>query len=103
MAGGSIPHSRISFDTCEAFNAALKQADQPCEVFGSDMAIYIEKLDKILYPDGSVVCDELDEHRNIAIKNPVVIIEVLSDSTEAYDRGDKFVFTEKSPLFNSTS
>lgn len=63
-----------------------------CQVFGSDLRVRIDATDLTTYPDASVVCDAivLSEIDRNAITNPILIVEVLSDSTEAYDRGEKF-------------
>ena len=89
MAGASYDHSVIVGNVVGELRTALRGR---CTVLPSDMKIRIEATNRYVYPDASVVCaapEFVDEHRD-AIKNPVVIVEVLSDSTEAYDRGDKF-------------
>jgi Uma2 family endonuclease len=66
--------------------------ESPCNVYPSDMRLKIPRTGRYTYPDVVVACAEEqfeDEHRDTLL-NPVVIIEVLSDSTEAYDRGKKF-------------
>ncbi|MEY4547351.1 MAG: hypothetical protein RL685_3546, partial [Pseudomonadota bacterium] len=65
---------------------------KPCRVFSSDLRVHVEATHLSTYPDVTVVCgpiarSPLDEN---AITNPVLIVEVLSNSTEAYDRGEKF-------------
>ena len=67
-------------------------AGRPCEVFTSDMRVRVTATGLATYPDVSVVCGPLaidPENRN-TVTNPIVIVEVLSDSTEKYDRTDKF-------------
>jgi len=61
--------------------------------------LYIEAGNKIVYPDAMVVCNEIKraETDKEALVNPTVIVEVLSKSTEAYDRGDKFYFYQQIP------
>ncbi len=58
----------------------------------SDMKIQVDEARHYVYPDVSVVCEDIEfvEKRDDIITNPVVIIEVLSESTQTYDRGDKF-------------
>ncbi len=75
------------------------QKGKPCEVFTSDMKIDIEFHDLYVYPDASVICGkpEFTEGRTDAVKNPVVIVEVLSPSTREYDRGSKFTFYRSLP------
>src|SRR5690606_11326444 len=89
MAGGSVEHSRLASRFVRLLDAALR--DRPCEAFSSDGKIRIDASNRSTYPDLSVVCGrERSEQDPEAIANPVVIVEVLSESTEAYDRGEKF-------------
>jgi Uma2 family endonuclease len=65
---------------------------RPCRVYPSDMKVHIAADDVATYPDVMVICGErqfYDDRRDL-VTNPSLIVEVLSDSTEAYDRGDKF-------------
>lgn len=92
MAGGTPEHGLIALNVGTALNIELRNKKSPCSVFGSDVKIHIDVTKRTFYPDGSVVCgkheiSEKDEH---AIINPVLIIEVLSDSTADFDRGAKF-------------
>ena len=61
-----------------------------CRVYISDMKARIEKQNRYYYPDVMVSCDERDKENTTFKKFPCLIVEVLSDSTEAFDRGDKF-------------
>jgi Uma2 family endonuclease len=90
LAGGSLNHNRIAGNVHTALNIALE--DKSCEAFIGDVRLWIEKKDFYTYPDVMVVCGEADfvEGRTDTITNPQVIIEVLSESTAGYDRGDKF-------------
>ncbi len=92
MAGGSRRHNSITGNIFAALYNKL--ADSPCRPFLSDQRIRISELDLGTYPDLSVVCDQLksDKVDPEAITNPRVLVEVLSDSTESYDRGKKFDF-----------
>lgn len=90
MAGGSASHNLIVGNLVTALNIQLR--DAPCKVYPSDMKVRVPNARKFHYPDVSVVCGEalfVDEKRDVLL-NPVVIVEVLSDSTAAYDRGKKF-------------
>jgi Uma2 family endonuclease len=89
MAGGSLEHAALAAALAREVGVAL--GGKPCRTFSSDARVRIEATDMTTYPDLSVVCGELqraagDER---AILNPTVIFEVLSESTEAYDRGAK--------------
>jgi Uma2 family endonuclease len=89
MAGGSLNHNRIAKNTCFAIDEALTKA---CESFLGDIRLWIAKKELYTYPDIIVVCGpaELAEGRTDTLTNPVLLIEVLSESTAGYDRGDKF-------------
>jgi Uma2 family endonuclease len=89
MAGGTLEHSALAM----AFGAALVKAlgDRPCRVFSSDLRVRIRATGLTTYPDVSVACGkaEVDAEDPHALVNPVLVVEVLSDATEAYDRGEK--------------
>lgn len=90
MSGGTYEHSLLSSNCARELGNAL--IDRPCDVHGSDMKIKVAATNRFFYPDASVVCGEpifVDEMRD-SVLNPKVIVEVLSDSTERYDRGEKF-------------
>jgi Uma2 family endonuclease len=90
MAGASREHNQISANIVRLLGNQL--LEKPCSVFASDMKVKIRKKEKYTYPDIVVVCEKEeyeDEHQDVLL-NPVVLMEILSDSTEAYDRGDKF-------------
>ncbi|MEK6608712.1 MAG: Uma2 family endonuclease [Myxococcota bacterium] len=90
MAGGSRAHSLIGANIVVALSNALR--DRPCEVHGSDMRVKIEATGLYTYPDATVVCGQarLEDAVGDTLMNPLAIFEVLSDSTESYDRGRKF-------------
>ena len=85
MAGASERHNRIALNIAARLLAASEGT--PCRVFISDMKLKVSE-DKGYYPDVLVVCDD-DDDAPYFKKNPCLIIEVLSDSTEAIDRGEK--------------
>lgn len=89
MAGGTIEHGAIASAMARDIGAAL--AGRPCRTFSSDVRINVEATGASFYPDLSVVCGKLETAANDAdaITNPLVIVEVLSEGTEAYDRGAK--------------
>ncbi len=90
MSGGTAEHSAISLNLMAELRGAL--SGQKCRPFESNMRVHIPATGRYLYPDGSIACGRpqfKDEARDTLL-NPRVIVEVLSDSTEAYDRGDKF-------------
>jgi Uma2 family endonuclease len=87
MAGGSAGHNRISRNVLKLFDTAL--AGSPCEAFGSDMRVSTPS-GLYTYPDASIICGPKVSNAAETITNPIVIVEVLSDSTRNYDRGEKF-------------
>ena len=97
LAGASANHNRIVVNLIALLRLQLR--NKPCEPFASDMRVKVEATGLYTYPDVVVVCGEPqfeDEHRDTLL-NPVVIIEVLSPSTEAYDRGKKFAHYRRIP------
>lgn len=90
MIGASEPHNLIVGNVVRELGNKLKKT--PCRVYPSDMRLKIQKSGLYTYPDGMVVCEEreLGDDRRDTLLNPDLIVEVLSDSTEAYDRGGKF-------------
>jgi Uma2 family endonuclease len=97
MAGGTPTHARLAMAIGIALGNALSA--RPCGVFGSDLRVRVEATDLSTYPDITVVCGKL-EHAALdphAATNPILIVEVLSDSTEAYDRGEKFAHYRRAP------
>ncbi|MGE0433050.1 MAG: Uma2 family endonuclease [Planctomycetota bacterium] len=88
MAGNSPEHSEIATNLTGELFARLKGGGGKCRVYGSDMRVRIS-ADKYVYPDLSIVCGE-PRFDNDTLLNPVAIIEILSPSTESFDRGKKF-------------
>jgi len=90
MAGGSPQHSLIATNLAREFGNRLKGGK--CVAYNSDLRLKIKPTGLLTYPDLSVICGALEfaEGLDDTVLNPVVIVEVLSESTEAYDRGKKF-------------
>ena len=90
MAGGSPTHSLIANNVGASLNLSLK--GKSCFVYNSDLRIATSR-NKYVYPDVSVVCGKIESFEELknAANNPVLIVEVLSEETEAYDRGEKFM------------
>lgn len=90
IAGGSIMHNRISGNIFGRLHGDLRGT--PCLPLNSDQRIRVSANGLATYPDVSVVCGELevDSEDVDAITNPRVIFEVLSPTSESYDRGKKF-------------
>jgi Uma2 family endonuclease len=97
MAGASENHNMISRATSGQLYNHLK--GKKCTHYSSDMKLHIPENSLYTYPDLMVVCGDkqfLDSNRDV-IMNPVVIIEILSKTTEAYDRGEKFALYRSIP------
>lgn len=91
MAGASDEHNTISGNIFASLHQQLKK--RPCKAYQSDMRVYIPATGLFTYPDAMVVCGKSqflpDAHLD-TLTNPILIVEVLSDSTEGYDKGAKF-------------
>src|SRR5689334_833783 len=90
MAGASEMHKLIAGNVFGELRARLK--GHACRAYISDMRIRVSETGLYTYPDVVVVCGErrFDDVERDTLLNPTLIVEVLSESTEAYDRGDKF-------------
>ncbi|MEZ4684733.1 MAG: Uma2 family endonuclease [Bacteroidia bacterium] len=100
MAGATINHNVLVANIISALNR--NTATGNCVVLASDMKVALDKEKHFFYPDVSVVCDEplFYEERKDTYINPTLIVEVLSDSTEAFDRGKKFNYYRQLSSFN---
>jgi len=98
MAGGTPEHNTIALNVAAAFHAALTGSS--CRAFGSDQRIATPS-GLYTYPDVSIVCGslQLTSERLPSVLNPVVLVEILSDSTRDYDRGEKFDLYTSIPTF----
>jgi Uma2 family endonuclease len=94
MSGGVPNHSLIAVNLTILIGNHLDNSG--CQVFNSDARIKVENANKFVYPDLNVSCDERDRGAEQFISYPCLIIEVLSPSTEAYDRGNKFELYRRS-------
>lgn len=90
MSGGSYRHAQIIANLSAELRAALKR--RPCSVTSSDVRLQVSPNGLITYPDIAVVCGEprFADHQRDTLLNPTLLVEVLSPSIEAYDRGFKF-------------
>jgi Uma2 family endonuclease len=91
MAGGTLMHATICANVIGALWSRLR--GKPCQPFDSNLKIYIADYRTFVYPDATVICGPIERNANdradSSITNPRVIVEVLSESTRGYDRGDK--------------
>jgi Uma2 family endonuclease len=90
MSGASLNHNKIVANVITELVQQLR--GRPCSALPSDSKVRMPDSRKFFYPDVSVVCGEPQFHdeRTDVLLNPILIIEVLSDSTEGFDRGRKF-------------
>ena len=90
MTGASESHNLIVINTIRELSIQLKK--RPCKVYANDMRVRVSPTGLFTYPDVMVVCGQaqFDDSHLDTLLNPTLIVEVLSDSTEAYDRGRKF-------------
>jgi Uma2 family endonuclease len=90
MAGASLAHNLIAGNTLASLHSQLR--GKPCTIYPSDMRLKVSRTGLYTYPDISIVCGEpqLEDKYGDTLLNPIILIEVLSPSTETYDRGKKF-------------
>lgn len=99
MAGGTVTHNRIAVNLTVAIENTLRKTKRSCSVFTADMRVQIQKANAYTYPDVLIVCGQMEFYggRQDIITNPIVIFEVLSDSTREYDHTRKFQMYRKLP------
>lgn len=92
MAGASPNHNLILSNIIGHIYPLLK--GKPCNIYPSDLRIYVKSKESYFYPDATIVCGELEfsDEKKDTVKNPAVIFEILSPTTEEYDVGRKFFF-----------
>ncbi|AFZ59508.1 Uma2 family endonuclease [Anabaena cylindrica FACHB-243] len=96
MSGSSVNHGRISIRFTSIFDAHLENSG--CITGNSDIKVNIVETNNYTYPDASVTCDERDKNTSNYFTYPCLIVEVLSKTTEAYDRGSKFRMYRNNPI-----
>lgn len=99
MSGGSIENGLINGNTFGALKFKLRDKKNKYIAINSEVKLHITDMNKYVYSDAMVVCEELERSNETidAVTNPSIIVEVLSESTESYDRGDKFYFYRQIP------
>jgi Uma2 family endonuclease len=95
MSGGTEPHSRLSSRIGALLNLRLSE----CRVYDSNLKLYIQQFDKCVYPDCMVLggSPQFWNQQSDVILNPSLVVEVLSPSTERYDRGEKASYYRSIP------
>jgi len=99
LAGASLRHNRIAANLIMEIGIRLKR--QPCEVLPSDIRVCTPSREAYMYPDATIVCGkpEMEDGMFDTLKNPKIIFEILSPSTEDHDRRKKFSYYRKIPSF----
>lgn len=90
MTGASREHNLLALNVAAGLHARLR--GRPCETYAADMRVHVPSTGMYTYPDVVALCGtpEIEDGHPDTLLNPAVIVEVLSSSTEAYDRGEKF-------------
>ncbi|MGL6340810.1 MAG: Uma2 family endonuclease [Waterburya sp.] len=95
MAGATDTHVTIALNMAILLRSHLRGSG--CRVYIADMKVRIEAKNRFYYPDVMVTCEPKDRENSTYKQFPRLIVEVLSDSTEAFDRGDKFADYQSLP------
>src|SRR5438552_2767780 len=98
MTGGSEEHSALAAEMVRALGSAV--GDRPFRVHTSDLRIYVEAVGLATFPDASVICGPLQQHEpspTATALNPMILVEVTSDSSEDYDTGPKLEYYRTIP------
>lgn len=94
MAGARRAHVTVCLNLASAFKSHLRGT--PCRAYMADMKLRVEAADASFYPDVMVTCDPGDHAADLFLSKPTLVVEVLSENTAAYDRGNKFADYRKS-------
>ena len=99
MAGGTLEHGLISGNIFAELKSGIRAGGLDCTAINGEVKLYIAPLNKFVYPDAMVICGSIQqpEEASNAVANPALVVEVLSQSTAHYDRGDKFYFYRQLP------
>lgn len=102
MAGVSPKHEEAVGNLITSLNNGLRKNNRNCKVFGSNLRLKVPVYEPYRYPDVTVVCGTPIYENLLGLEmlvNPLLIVEVLSDSTESFDRGHKFIYYKSIPSF----
>jgi Uma2 family endonuclease len=91
MAGGTLNHTTLCTSISAILYRETKRSGTKCRALNSKMKIEIKRANRYVYPDASVVCGPVEESDKIkgAIRNPVIVVEIISEDSAGYDRGPK--------------
>jgi len=98
MAGGSDEHITISFNVTKILSERLRGK---CRAYQSEMKVWVEAVGTFFYPDVTLVCGERQFYKGKRdiVENPILLVEVLSESTKDYDKNDKFLIYQNIESF----
>lgn len=98
MAGATEAHNDITLNVAAFLKTKLRGK---CRTYANDMKVWIDEIGTFFYPDVTVVCGEREFYKNRrdAVVNPILLVEVLSQSTGEYDKNDKFLTYRNIPSF----
>ncbi len=101
MAGAKLPHNLLAQKSANLIDSFIEEKDFNYKVSNSDTKIRIEQFDKVVYPDAVVICErpEYFQGRQDIITNPLIVVEILSKSTEKHDQTGKFDWYRTLPSF----
>jgi Uma2 family endonuclease len=93
MSGGTAAHSLLAVNMIRLLDEQLRSG--PCRVFNSDMRVRLSEK-RYVYPDATISCDVADSQEdNEMVRSPRLVVEILSPTTELYDRGQKFAYYQE--------
>ena len=92
MAGGTINHTRIGRNALVLLDNHFAAQNKNCEAFQADLKVEVNPKGRYVYPDTVAICGDLEESEHVtgAVRNPILVIEVISESSGNYDQGPKF-------------
>ena len=100
MPGSDVTHNKIAVRIMSELLVALDTKEKEYHVLNSDQKIHIPEYNQFVYPDAVVICEKIEYYPGSnAIVNPILVVEVLSPSTEAFDRAGKFLRYKTLPSF----
>lgn len=99
MSGSTPTHNRLTLNLVGALDRAIAKRKRPCTVYATDLRLRIENVNVFSFPDVMVICGKLEYYANRpdVVMNPILIVEVMSDSTERFDHTKKFAAYRQIP------
>lgn len=99
MSGSTPTYNRLTLNLVGALDRAIAKRKRPCTVYATDLRLRIENANVFSFPDVMVICGKLEYYANRpdVVMNPILIVEVMSDSTERFDHTKKFAAYRQIP------